>query len=175
MQLLFRGCESAVCVAAAVSKWIGKLEKELGVTLFVRSREGVTLTEKGKYLYSVWRPLFNTIAKSVQDVQDFGSSNVSTLRIGCIHSVEATGLMRDLVTKYKQLYPDVAIKESIYEYGELNQRLVAGTIDIAISSSFALEGIKHIVYKNITGISLYLAVSASGELAASRTRSRWSF
>ncbi|MCF0120813.1 MAG: LysR family transcriptional regulator, partial [Oscillospiraceae bacterium] len=34
----------------AVSKWIGKLEKELGVTLFIRSRDGATLTEKGKYL-----------------------------------------------------------------------------------------------------------------------------
>ena len=149
----------------AVSKWIGKLEKELGVTLFIRSRDGVTLTDKGKYLYSVWRPVFNTIAKSVEDVRDFGSNCGSTLRIGCIPSVEGTDLMRELVMKYKERFPDVAVKETIYELGELNQRLVAGAVDIAVSSSFALEGIKHIVYKNISGIDLYLAVSAESELA----------
>jgi len=149
----------------AVSKWIGKLEKELGVTLFIRSRDGVTLTDKGKYLYSVWRPVFNTISKSVQDVQDFGAVTASTLRIGCIRSVEGIDLMHELVAKYKEAYPDVLVKESIYEYGELNQRLVSGSVDVAVSSSFALEGIKHIVYKNLSGIDIYLAVSDTSPLA----------
>ena len=46
---------------SAVSKSVAKLEKELGLTLFVRTTREINFTEAGQILYQEWRPQIQAI------------------------------------------------------------------------------------------------------------------
>lgn len=57
-----------------------QLEAELNVTLFERTRTGVTLTEAGKLLYERAENLLNFVSSTRQEVAEAGKKRV--LRIG---------------------------------------------------------------------------------------------
>jgi DNA-binding transcriptional LysR family regulator len=153
----------------AVSKWIDKLEKALGVRLFLRTRNGVVLTEEGKFLYSEWQPLYGKMCAAAQAVQHIHKPDEKVLRIGCLNSCEATNNLQDITRKIKEYAPDITVISELYDYVDLNQRLISGNIDMAISPSFALEGIPNISYKNISYADMYIAVSINHPLAGSES------
>jgi DNA-binding transcriptional LysR family regulator len=150
----------------AVSKWLNRLEKDLGVRLFQRTRNGVVLTEEGKYLYSEWEQPFNRICASVQSVQHIHKSDEKVLCIGCLNSQEYIEILQDTTGQFKERFPDVIIIKEYYDHVELRQRLISGKIHAAVATSFSVEGIPNISYKNIRHARLYIALSASHPLAA---------
>lgn len=56
-----KAAESAFVSRQALSKSVSTLEKELGVILVTRSKQGVHLTEFGKYFYKSVVPIFTQI------------------------------------------------------------------------------------------------------------------
>lgn len=52
-----------------LSKQIKALETEIGVELFERRKQRISLTEAGKYMYSVWVPLLNQTEAAIEYVR----------------------------------------------------------------------------------------------------------
>jgi DNA-binding transcriptional LysR family regulator len=120
----------------AVSKWIDRLEKTLGVKLFCRTRNGVILTEEGKYLNSEWLPLYNRICVTASSVQLIHRSDERVLRIGCINSLDCQETLDRILADYRNKYPDTVLVTELYDHTEIRQRLMTGYIDAAVTSSF---------------------------------------
>ncbi len=51
------------------TKHIQKLEKEIGMTLFHRSTQSVTLTEAGNRLAKIWSPLYLRFSESIDETK----------------------------------------------------------------------------------------------------------
>lgn len=51
---LARAADSLALTAAAVSQQIRQLEQHLGITLFIRAKSGVTLTEQGGIIWPTY-------------------------------------------------------------------------------------------------------------------------
>ena len=105
-----------------------QLEAELNVTLFERTRTGVTLTEAGKLLYERAENLLNFVSSTRQEVAEAGKKRV--LRIGMTPTT--VGTMMPFISEFARKNPDVnfevhdGITYTLYNY------LMDGIVDVAV-------------------------------------------
>ncbi|MEM9399315.1 MAG: LysR family transcriptional regulator [Verrucomicrobiota bacterium] len=117
----------------SLSQQISKLEDEVGGSLFLRGRDGVTLSELGKEFL----PYAKAIMAEIESTRDFidrsGKGIQGPIRIGAIPTI-APYLLPDILKRITKRYP-----EAHYELVEdttksLIERLRNGGIDFALMS-----------------------------------------
>jgi len=94
---------------SALSHQICKLEEQLGVKLFVRSRQGLTLTGTGKALHPKVATAFTQLEEALRIVQP--ASHPGTLTV----SMLSTFAMRWFIPRlyrFQQQYPDIKLRIS---------------------------------------------------------------
>lgn len=130
---LRKAAEALHLTPGAVSHSLGKLEKEFGVPLLVRGRDGMNLTQYGKALLPYIRTALTADEKLHNELQRIKGNMNGLVRIGVINSVCCTWLPAILNTMREKM-PDLVI--NIYQggYDELERGLINGTLDIAFVS-----------------------------------------
>lgn len=99
----------------AISNAIKELEKEFSVSLFVRSKNHLTLTTEGELFYQKARELLASIKQTTQQFYDLGKQ-IPPIRIG-IPPLLSTIFFPDIVLEFNKLYPDVPVE--LFEYGSI--------------------------------------------------------
>lgn len=141
----------------SLSKFIINLENSLGVILFDRSNSPITITEAGQ--------IFIDTANKMKDLEDDMTMKMSeligmkngTLKIGTSTFYSANMLMKTILNFHKK-YPDIQI--SIYEdsYGNLEELISRGELDIMIGNSVVDNELYNV--EELCMEKLYLAVPA---------------
>lgn len=115
----------------SLSQQIGKLEQELGVTLFLRKPRGVALTESGKKLLDHAHAILRHIDAARADVMATAENPVGTVKLGLtqaacnllpLHLMEAASLH----------YPGITLDINAGLTSNLRQWLHEGAMDIAV-------------------------------------------
>ncbi|WP_144146852.1 LysR family transcriptional regulator [Paraburkholderia sp. BCC1884] len=116
---------------SAVSKMLGEIERELGATLFHRSKRGVILSAEGEVAVRGARVLLNDLAALSEKVEMVHSGASDLLRIGTFSTVAL--LPFGLAALHRQ-FPN--LKSRLVEgiAGDLIKRLLAGEIDCVVGS-----------------------------------------
>jgi DNA-binding transcriptional LysR family regulator len=127
-----RAAERLHITQPPLTRHIHQLERELGVTLFVRHRQGVTLTEAGHRLLERARTLNAAALEFVSAARHGVCPDASTLRIGI-----GWGLW-DLVHKvrleFARQFPDVSIEATdAFCAAEADEQLKNRTLDVVFS------------------------------------------
>ena len=93
----------------SVSSYLGRLEEELGVRLFLRQRgrNGITLTPEGERFLPVARELLS-VEKHLQEFRD--SCKQKTLRIGAGEAAQEK-IISHMVEKLRQRLPGVELQQ----------------------------------------------------------------
>ena len=116
----------------AVSRQIKDLEDELGVILFERQRDGLTLTEAGyTALYHAREVLRQSVALEDSMVAFRKASQPVTLRIGYI-STALSGFLADGLRRFNQTRDDLRVELHEMAPRQQEQALRDGTIDLAL-------------------------------------------
>ena len=128
-----------LCVTQpSITKSIKKLENELNLTLFVRDKKGMILTDTGKTLYRYIVDSINTLDNVELIAKNIKESDVGKIRIGAGDSV-SKHLLKDTIIEYKKLHPRITIElhnrssEQLYNdlrYGKLDLIFINSTIII---------------------------------------------
>ena len=103
-----KGAEELLISQPAVTQSIRMLEGQLGVTLFVRTKKGVLLTDEGEELYKYVKEGMNYFINGHNKVTSLKQLNAGVLKIGASTSVTEHFLMPYL-NKFHELYPNVEI------------------------------------------------------------------
>ncbi len=115
---------------SAVSQSIKLLEEELETKLFIRKREGISLTKDGiDYL-----PFIRSIATAQENLdkrkrEKKGLVN-ETIRIGTFTSV-SRNILPSLLSQFHSLYPHVQFELRQGEYDNIHQWILDGEVDFA--------------------------------------------
>lgn len=143
----------------ALSNSIAALERSVGGRVMDRSRRGVSLNELGQRLFDRAEAMESILRTAEEDVQLKRLGLVGELRIG-VSPVGCVAVVPKAVTLLREAIPlaDVTVHE--LEDGELVDRLLKGTLDLAISPSGSRSEPK--------GISSQLLFSDRLVVAASR-------
>lgn len=146
-QSISKAADKLLISQPAVSYQIKVLEEQLGITLFVRTKKGVTLTDEGKILFSYISKGIENFINGENALTNLKNLDYGIIRIGASTTVSKHVLMPYLKIFHK-LYPNIEINITNNLTEELMRELRNGNLDILILNLPMKEG-KDLDIKNI--------------------------
>lgn len=133
-----KGAEELMISQPAVTQSIKMLEGQLGVTLFIRTKKGVLLTDEGEELYFYVKEGMNYFINGHNKVTSLKQLNSGVLKIGASTSITENYLM-PCITKFHALYPNIEIKIINNLTDTLLKELRNGNVDVVIGGYSSKE------------------------------------
>jgi DNA-binding transcriptional LysR family regulator len=165
-QLHFRHAAEIVHVAQpALSQQIKKLEEEIGVKLFERSRRKVRLTPAGKAFYENAQRILGQADQAVAKARKVESGHAGTIRIGFV-STAAIRVLPLAMKKLEKQAPSAEVELNELAAGEQIDGLYREQLDIGfVHAQLSQDVLKT---KVVARDRLIVAVPASCKLAGCR-------
>ncbi|MFC4452408.1 LysR family transcriptional regulator [Deinococcus sonorensis] len=126
-----RAAERVYVVQQAMSSSIRSLEEEVGVPLVRRTTRRVQLTPAGEAFLEVARATLSELGRGVERARQAARGEVGRLGIGFVSGL-AFGGLPDIVRRYRELYPHVAVDLQELTAQEQEAALRAGSIDVGL-------------------------------------------
>lgn len=114
-----------------VSKYIARLENELGVQLFKRTPRGVILTEEGSILYEHVKTAFNYLEAGMDALRHQQNVGLGHLRIG-VSTTLCKYLLLPYLKQYIAKYPNVRLSIECQSTYHTLEALENNQIDIGL-------------------------------------------
>ncbi len=149
---------------STLSQYIQKLEKEIGVSLFDRSATPLKLTQYGEIYVKGARKILDTYCETLDSIGDADSGAKGTVRVGLSPS-RATFLLPEVVSAFKELYPDVTLKFIESKSKDIIKNLNEGNIDFAYTVTDDMGDSDDFTVIESEREEIMLVCAASGEIA----------
>ncbi|CDG90028.1 LysR family transcriptional regulator [Xenorhabdus bovienii] len=114
----------------ALSKWLGGLEEDIGITLFERHSKGLRPSEGGRLLLEHAQRILNDLERSQEDIEQFKMGIKGSLIIGS--SPVATDCVSLALLSLVNDYPSIHVKVVENVMTSLLQSLISGKIDVVV-------------------------------------------
>ena len=115
---------------SAISQCMHQLETDLGVQLFIRSRQGVTLTHEGKLLFRKVENAVISIEQGENQLDRLRHLESGEIKIAAGDTITTHFLLKYL-EKYHSLYPDIRIKMANSYSSQMLSLVKEGKADLA--------------------------------------------
>jgi DNA-binding transcriptional LysR family regulator len=138
-----RAAEALGYTQAAVSQMVRTLEKELSVTLFVRSRKEILLTGEGEALYPFVKKLVNSHNELFNRVAEITGLSSGEVRIGTFSSMSQR-LLPGAMSDFGREYPGIRFVLSQGDNTTLPEQIRNGSIDFGFVYPEASNGLINI-------------------------------
>ena len=125
---LTRAAKDLNMTQSAVSHAINNFEKEVGLPLLIREKNGVQLTTVGQELYPYILGVLNKNERLKQHVSLIKGIEAGTLRIAIFSSI-ARLWMPSLLSMFHEKYPNIEVKLHIGYYQEIYDMIKTGLVD----------------------------------------------
>lgn len=117
---------------AAVTKRVRQLETELGVTLFLRSRRGMSLTEEGKALFQFCKTSLEAEGQLISKLKGSNRTQIS-LTIAGPTSAISSRINKDCLNLYAK-YPHLKLNFQSEDHANLIEMIRQAKVDLAVVS-----------------------------------------
>ncbi len=114
-----------------VTRIMKLLESQLGCSLFIRGARGVSMTEKGKLLFSHVEVAFRHLLSAQEEIARQGSLSCGTVEIGATETALHLFLLRAL-RNFRLEFPEIKIKIHNHSTPETLRNLTSGKLDFAV-------------------------------------------
>jgi DNA-binding transcriptional LysR family regulator len=152
----------------SLTRQIKDLEEELGVQLFNRAKQPVTLTNEGRAFLPDARRLLDLAAGMVVSIRRLHNGEVRVLNVGYV-----SNLFHDLLPKtlasFHQSFPTVSVNLFDMSCGEQFHALEDGKLDVGfvgLHEPIALRGLE---FRKIASYKTVVALPEDNPLAGKRT------
>ncbi len=138
-----RAAEKCYVTQPALSLGIKKLEQELQVTIFERSRTDVTVTEIGTQIVEQASKVLEEAAR-IKQLAELGKNQLKgILKLGLIHSV-GPYLLPEIIPILRKIAPEMPLEVEENLTANLENQLKNGVIDVAIIAlPFNVAGLQY--------------------------------
>lgn len=146
----------------ALSRQVKDLEDELGVPLFLRGKNTVTLTEAGERFYEEARDLLARADQAIQRVR--GEAKSEVLRVGYGPALTA-GIMPKALERFQAAVPRVRIELEDLAPREIAEKVSNGLLDLVIAPASIEPLIKGFQWTELRRMALVLILAKAHPLA----------
>ena len=121
-----------LCIAQPpLSRQIRLLEEELGVTLFLRGKKKIQLTEEGRFLKQQAEEIIELMEKTREQMGRLGSGVHGLVSVAAVESF-GIGLLSEMVEAFHREYPQVHFQIWCGNSDEVRDKLERGLADVGI-------------------------------------------
>lgn len=113
----------------AITFQIKKLEEQLGVSLFTRTKHGVLLTDEGKVLFNYVKTAIDSIDNGENALSNLKNLDSGTIRIG-VSTTICRYILMPYIEKFHEMYPNIDIQINNNLSNNLIKELRNGNLDI---------------------------------------------
>ncbi len=152
---------------SAISQQVATLEREVGMKLLDRTREGPKLTDAGRVLVSHAEAAIARLDEAERELSAIAGLDGGALRVASFPSASATVLV-DAVSLFHGRHPGVALKVADAEPEDSIPLLRAGELDLALTfdyPSVSAPEERDLERTLVLAETLHLALPANHELA----------
>lgn len=126
----------------AVSKYIAKLEEDLGFKLFIRSRHTVMLTVAGENYYALFHRLREDLLDTAERTRLYYAEQFGLLRVGYLEWLELSEQVTGAVKAVRARHPELEVTIGKYPQQELNELFFQRKLDLIVTyAEFAPKGV----------------------------------
>lgn len=125
---------------SAISQMIHSLERELSMTLILRSRKGVTLTPDGEEFLPYIRSIRNSHLELIEKRNEMQGLQSGLIRMGTFSSVSCNWLP-GLMKEFKEQYPAVQFELYQGEYTTISNWIKEGSVDFGFVNPTAISNL----------------------------------
>jgi LysR family transcriptional regulator, transcription activator of glutamate synthase operon len=118
--------------ASAISQSIAQLENELGLTIFNRSKKGMSPTSEGKVILLKSYEILNKIQELHEDLSSQRIDSSKVLRVACTPSM--TYIVFDAFFAFNKTFKDVKVLIEELDQDKILEEIKNENIDIAFTS-----------------------------------------
>lgn len=130
--LSFTATSKAFYISQSVlSKHIASLESELGINIFLRTKNRVAITETGSVFIEDIKQVLKKYDQTIEHVRRAKAGLNSSLRVGFLYGA-GISFMSDAIRNFTKIHPDVAIELESFELHAIFGALDDEKIDIAV-------------------------------------------
>lgn len=117
-----------------ISKTIASLENELGLILFQRKKNSVSLTPAGQSLFDDWKKIAVQIEESLEKAHTIQTGKLSALTIGAIDSSTMNEEVENAVVEFTRRHPNVTVNYDEFTLGEILNQAAKRRLDIIVTA-----------------------------------------
>jgi DNA-binding transcriptional LysR family regulator len=128
-----RAAERSNVSQPALTRAIQLLEAELGGPLFHRERQNTHLSELGRIMLPFLENIYDQTQAAKSRAKSLAQLESATLQIGVLCTI-GPKLISDLIVKFRQSHPSVRLVVAEYGMTELQEKLTAGDLHVALFS-----------------------------------------
>src|SRR5262245_38339803 len=114
-----------------LSQEIRRLEREIGVELFVRTKRSVALTPAGRAFLQRVRIVLDDTADAVHAARRASRGETGRVSLGSV-SVAAIGVIPDAIARFRSAYPDVEVLLKDVSSEEGLEAVRTGQLDLCL-------------------------------------------
>lgn len=162
-----KAAESNFVAQTAISKQIANLESELGVILFIRDKQHVSLTKSGEILLEYSEEILRLCDEAVRDTKMAQLMSANQLRIGYWGILEKRMIV-NMMKKYKNIQKNQSFSP-LYSSVHLDQvvsSLLNGKQDAILMPRVIVSNISKISYMPLVEPEICLAVGKNHPFAS---------
>ena len=126
-----RAAEHCGVAQSSLTRAIKALEQELGGALFHRERANTHLSKLGQKVRPFLEQAYGHVEGARKQAQDFMRAQSATLRLGLMNTIAPLRL-HELVAALRTRHPGIALQIVDASAQALQERLLAGDLDVAI-------------------------------------------
>ena len=157
--------------SAALNQQLLKLERELGVQLFVRAKHRLVPTEAGEICLKGIRNMLSEWEDTQAELQDVSSCEKGTFRIGLTYD-HGSNVFAQIWPEYHEKFPGINIHCYQLLVPELLEMVRAGEINATFLLGGNPEGWKGITYIPLSAENLLLGIPSNHPYLNGREKSR---
>lgn len=161
-----RAARSLSITQSALSHSMGKLEKELNVSLFDRTDQGVLLTTAGEYFLSHAEKALNELKKGAEELKEMNDPKKGLIHFSFIHSLGAN-LVPSLVAGYGENHRHARFVLTQNNSIFLTKNLLDGKDDMCLCPP--LMNMENIIWVYLYSEELFAAVPKGHRLAGRKS------
>lgn len=113
---------------SGISRMIGDIEKDWGVSLLERDRSGVRLTSDGLQLLPYAKEVCDAYRKLQTRIDELTGLQSGLIRIGTFSSV-ATHWLPNIIKEFQKDYPNIDYELLLGDYVEIEEWIAEGRVD----------------------------------------------
>lgn len=123
-----KAAEALDYTQSGISRMIHDLEMEWQVSLFERSRSGISLTSDGMKLLPQIKRIYNEHEILSAQIEDLRNIQTGIIRIGTFSSV-ASHWLPNIIRNFKKDFPKIDFEFLLGDYTEIENWIITGRVD----------------------------------------------